>query len=197
MAESSTRPRKRHQVQLACNRCRKMKAAVSYLHQSAPPNVCFQTNHSNGQCDSAKPTCGRCAKRDLACVYAQELEENETRSNAQRREAAANKARLDKIEDAFRFLRTLPEREAARCIKEVVQSNENPLDVLTSLAHGSSRSVPTAIDVAASTVLPSRRCSLSFELTRTHPHSYPPLVSVEQWAAYPKGSVGPQRVESS
>lgn len=83
----------------------------------------------------------RCTKREVVCVYAQDLEFGESRFNARRREAATAKARLEEVEDAFRFLKSLPKHEAARRIMHVVQSDDSSLDVLISLARDGSGNV--------------------------------------------------------
>lgn len=196
MAETS-RPRKRRLVRLACNRCRHLKAAVSDFRPFPMLHSRSLINRSPGQCDAAKPACGRCTRRGVACVYVQELGEGESRFSAQKREANASRTRLAELEQALQFLRTLPEHEAARRMKHVLQSDGSPVDALASLADASARSILPPIGNSSSPVAVCTTSSLSFELTSTHPNSYPGLITVERWQAQPETYTGPRMVESS
>ncbi|KAF1820385.1 uncharacterized protein K489DRAFT_403701 [Dissoconium aciculare CBS 342.82] len=125
-------------VQIACQRCRKMKQA----------------------CDSEKPVCGPCSRRKVKfCVYEREVFPKESRQAAIKRdllqaeddlrrsrdECDKYKGQLEEVTDALSFLRTRSEQETMQ-IWRWVKSDPCPIKALASIT------VPTSYPGWTSTV---------------------------------------------
>lgn len=72
-------------------------------------------------------------------------------------------------------------------MQQVVRSDGDPLDRLVSLARGGARGIAPLPGNAAATVVANQAHTLRFELSQSHPLSYPALVAIDH-ASLPMGT---------
>lgn len=97
-------PRKKRQnVRIACNGCRKKKRA----------------------CDGQRPTCRNCTRSGFECVYDTQ-EDGESRSTALQREVQATKSSLQLFNSMWHRLLSVPDSESIELLRELRNAAATP-----------------------------------------------------------------------
>jgi len=86
---------KRHQIAVACGRCRSRKS----------------------KCDGARPSCASCKNRGAECYY--DVEADATRAIAQKRRQEAMQRKLDQYQEVYQYLRERPHEEANGILQRI------------------------------------------------------------------------------
>lgn len=119
-SQRSNDQRKRRQVTVACNECRKRKVKVSMNRltcEAAKPRKILMCM----QCDGLRPSCSPCDSRDLPCHY--EADPDATPIIALKRKFDQLQKHSQDSVDVLDMLRSRPEQEALAILQRIRNSD--------------------------------------------------------------------------